>query len=67
MSKLTIGEKLFDALFAGDYEILDPAEDVDAAIRREKAKAWDSGYMAATSDLLIGEISDNPHRGRAKR
>lgn len=75
--KRSIGERLirkhFDATFDGNGEILAAAKDVDHAIRRAKAKAWDECYvricesaLCIAADLKVSR-SANPYRGRAKR
>lgn len=43
------------------------ASEIDRAIRRAKAEAWDECNQLMRSSPALGLIATNPYRGRAKR
>ena len=65
MSKRTAGERIAFSIAVGIPREL-AAKIIDRAIRREKAKAWDEGYIAGANEIIYGQKPENTYRGRKK-
>lgn len=72
IKRKTAGERIAFKHFPATSSVIntqeDIAADIDRAIRRAQANAYDEGYGRAQNDADAGGwTATNPYRGRAKR